>query len=67
VIERQEPAPVRDNPLPIIDPGHIEMSEPAPADPAPGSSLPVMPPLADFAAASEILAQRQGDENEPER
>jgi len=52
--------------LPIIDPGHIEMSEPdeAPEQVAqePEAS---MPPMADFAAAAEILARRH-DENEIE-
>ncbi|HEY2004412.1 MAG TPA: DHH family phosphoesterase [Candidatus Saccharimonadia bacterium] len=52
--------------LPIIDPGHIELSEPeeVPEQMAqePEAS---MPPMADFAAAAEILARRHV-ENETE-
>ena len=69
--------------LPIIQPGHIEMSEPvtevqapealssetrspevAPA-PVPfetNEPMPAHPPMADFAAAAEVLAQRGPDE-----
>ncbi|MDF2461500.1 MAG: exopolyphosphatase-like protein phosphoesterase RecJ protein [Candidatus Saccharibacteria bacterium] len=52
-----------DLPLPIIDPGHIEMmAEPEPEAQPHTTALPSMQPMADFAAASEILAQRQGDD-----
>jgi len=52
--------------LPIIDPGHIEMSEPDEA-PEQVAQEPEanMPPMADFAAAAEILAHHN-DENENE-
>jgi nanoRNase/pAp phosphatase (c-di-AMP/oligoRNAs hydrolase) len=52
-----------DMPLPIIDPGHIEISEPVEETQPHTTALPSMQPMADFAAASEILAQRQGDEH----
>jgi nanoRNase/pAp phosphatase (c-di-AMP/oligoRNAs hydrolase) len=45
----------------IIQPSHIEMSEPEPTAFEP-QEVPAMPEMADFAAAAEILAKRQEDD-----
>jgi hypothetical protein len=78
VLAKTEPAPAKSEPAEerqdlIIDPSHIELSEmPEGQEEAEkttqvgaptASSLPPMPPMADFAAAAEILAQRQGDDH----
>jgi hypothetical protein len=55
-------------PLPIIDPGHIEFSEPQEVVDMPNAAegAPMVPAesaaMANFAAAAEVLVQRQSDE-----
>lgn len=65
VHEVEEPifAPVGgdDEGFPIIQPSHIEMSDPEPTAFEP-QEVPAMPEMADFAAAAEILAKRQEDD-----
>lgn len=59
--------------LPIIEPSHIEMSEPHPeaevAAETRSNEMPAeVPPMADFAAAAEILAlRRRSDDTQDER
>jgi hypothetical protein len=69
VSERNESSRPTGGELPIIEPGHIEMSEPQPEIEAAAEvrrdELPAeVPPMADFAAAAEILAmqRRSGDD-----
>jgi DHH family len=59
--ERREPAPERKSEEePIIDPAHIELSEEPKAEaPAAEDGPREVPPMADFAAAAEILAKHQ--------
>jgi nanoRNase/pAp phosphatase (c-di-AMP/oligoRNAs hydrolase) len=54
--------PPAERPMPIIDPGHIELTNPSPEAAPSGSSMPTMPPMGDFAAAADILAQHPEDE-----
>jgi len=61
--------------LPIIEPGHIEMSQPEPApESQPAPPIPTPPPasrpplpLADFAAAAEVFNRQPGPDPAPER